>query len=289
MIDPIYRGYDQSALDREYRLRERVPDFQRFFDHYEADSAAVRERLTFAADLAYGERPRQRIDLFPAVDPGSPGAPLFVFIHGGYWQAFAKEAFEYLVPPFVEAGAAWAAVSYTLAPEATIPEIVDEVRAALVWLWRHGAEHGADPRRLVVCGHSAGGHLAAMMAATDWTAHGAPADLVKATLPISGLYDLEPLRLSYQNAVLGLDADQVRVASPIHHRPTTRGPVVLAVGGEETDEFRRQQADFKAAWQAAGAAMAEVAMPGFHHFDVIDALADPASPLHRTARDLLGL
>lgn len=286
MADPIYRGYDQHALDREYRLRERVPDFQRHFDHYDADSHAARERLTFSADLPYGDRPRQAIDLFPAA---APEAPLMVFIHGGYWQSFAKEKFEYLAPAFVEAGAAYAAVGYTLAPEVTIPEIVDEVRQAVVWLWRHGAEHGADPTRMVVAGHSAGGHLAAMMAATDWTAHGAPADLVKAVLPISGVFDLEPLRLSYQNEVLRLDEEQVRTASPIHLKPRLSGPVVLAVGAEETDEFLRQQSAFADAWSAAGAAVREVDMPGYHHFDVVDAFAAPDSPLHRTALDLLGL
>lgn len=286
MGTPIYRGYDQEGLDREYRLRERVPTFQQFFDHYEADSKATRERLTFATDLAYGDRPRQRLDLFPAA---GPNAPLFVFIHGGYWQTFDKESFEYLAPPFVQAGAAYAAIGYSLAPEVTIEQIVDEVRQAVLWLWRHGAEHGADPGRMVISGHSAGGHLAAMMAATDFSTHGAPDDLVKATLPISGIFDLEPLRLSYQNEVLQLDPAQVRSASPIHLRPVSRGPVVLAVGDEETDEFQRQQAEFKATWQGAGAAMAEVAMPGYHHFNVVDALGDPASPLHRTALDLLGL
>jgi len=274
----VFGDYDQSALDAQYNNRARVPGFEQFVERWTRDSEAVRERLTCRLDLTYGSGPRDRFDLFP----GAAGAPALVFIHGGYWQALDKSAFSYLAAPFVAAGITFAALGYPLAPDAGLDEIVASARAGVHWLWRHAADHGIDPGRVFVAGHSAGGHLTAMMLATDWSGFaGAPADMVKGGCAISGLYDLEPIRLSYLNQVLGMDAAVAHRNSPVHNLASAHGALIATVGGEESEEYHRQMADFVAAWRDRGLPASVIDMPGLNHFNVLDELAAADSALHR--------
>ncbi|MGF1591831.1 MAG: alpha/beta hydrolase [Kiloniellaceae bacterium] len=283
----IFRDYDQAALDREVNLRARWPDHPAFFERWARDSAAVRAALPAQLDLPYGEDPAETLDLFPV--PGAAAAPLLAFIHGGYWQALDKGDYSYLAPPFVEAGIAFASLNYGLAPDTGIGTMIDQVRRAQAWLHRNAAALGVDPRRIVVAGHSAGGHLAVMALSTDWTAldPDLPGDLLAGACSISGVYDLEPIRLSYHNKVLGIAAAEVGPWSPLHRLPARSAPLLMAVGAEETREFLRQHAEYAAAWQARGLPLAEVAMPGLHHFSAVDALGDRDHPLHGAVRQLL--
>jgi arylformamidase len=283
----IFRDYDQAALDREVNLRARWPDHPAFFERWARDSAAARAALPCRLDLAYGDGPAETLDLFPAA--GAAAAPLLAFIHGGYWQALDKGDYSYLAPPFVARGIAFASLNYGLAPDTAIGTMIDQVRRALAWLHRNAAELGIDPRRIVVAGHSAGGHLAAMALSTDWTAVDAelPADLLAGACSISGVYDLEPIRLSYHNKVLGLAAAEVEPWSPLHRLPARAAPLLMAVGAEETREFLRQHAEYAAAWQARGLPLVEVAMPGLHHFSAVDALGDRDHPLFAAVRQSL--
>lgn len=283
----IFRDYDQAGLDAQYNNRAAVPDHPAYFERWARDSAQARETLPCRLDLAYGPGERERLDIFPA--GGGASAPALVFIHGGYWKGLDKSDFSYPATALVDAGIAYVAIRYPLAPAAGMDEIVASVRRALAWLWREGRGHGVDPARLVVSGHSAGGHLTAMLLATDWpaVADDLPADLVKGGLSISGLYDLEPVRLSYHNAELRLDAAAARRNSPLHHLPATAPPLALVVGAEETDEFRRQQQEFLAAWRARGLEGSGAEFAGLNHFSIVDGFYDPASPLQRTARALL--
>jgi len=273
----LYRDYDQEQLDYQYNTRAEVPDFQDFFDRWAAESAAIRDATDGIYDIAYGEGERERLDVFGL----GPDAPVLVFIHGGYWRAFDKSYFSFLAPAAKRAGLALVAISYPLAPAATMDEIVDAVRRAFVWLWRHGAEHGLARERLYVAGHSAGGHLTAEIMSTDFTAldPDAPGDLVKAGFAISGLYDLEPIRLTYLNEDLRMDAETARRNSPIGHVPSGAGPLLMTVGGRESAEFHRQQADYAAAWRAAGNSAEILAADDLHHFDILDRLAEADSPL----------
>jgi len=280
----IYRGYDQAGLDAQYNLRAAVPEHPRYFARWAADSAAVRTRLAGHLDLAYGPGARQRLDIFPAPARASAaGGAALVFIHGGYWQALEKASFSYPAPVFHGAGITYVAIGYPLAPAADMDAIVDSIRAALVWLWRNGAEYGIDPDDIHVAGHSAGGHLAVTALTTDWPARAPelPADLVKSATAISGVYDLEPIRLCYLNQALSLDAESARRHSPAAHVPDAAGPLFLAVGAAETDEYRRQQADFLAGWRAHGLIGVGVELPGLDHFAIADGLADPESPLSK--------
>ncbi len=285
----IYRDYDQAALDRQYDTRSDVPDYQAFFDRWAADSTAVRAAAGDAGliDVAYGPGPRDRLDIFPA----GADAPVLAFIHGGYWRAFDKSYFSFLAPAINAAGATLVTIGYPLAPAVAMDDIVDAVRRAFIWLWREGAGHGIAADRLHVTGHSAGGHLTAETMSTDWAAIDAalPADLVKAGLAVSGLYDLEPIRLCYLNPEVRLDAEMARRNSPIHHVPRRAGPLTVTVGGAESDEFHRQQADYAAAWRAGGHDLSVVDAPGHNHFTIVDLLTDPASGPFRALMRMMGI
>lgn len=277
MSEPVYRDYDQVALDAQYNLRARVPEHPEYFWRWAETSAKIREHLDAHLDLAYGDGAKETLDYFPAP---TNAAPILAFIHGGYWQALDKGDFSYLAPAWIERGISFASINYPLAPDATMPEIVESCRRAILWL-RHNAETlGADRDRLFVAGHSAGGHLAALLLATDWAGRGALlADLVKGACSVSGIYDLEPIRLSYQNPILKLDRTTARAASPIHEPPPRGKPLLLGVGEAETEEFLRQQESFASAWAAGGAEISAIVLPGRHHYAAVDCLCEPESPV----------
>jgi arylformamidase len=283
----IYRAYDQAGLDAQYNLRARFPDHPRFMEQWRVEGDAELGRSGWKRDLAYGPSPAEKLDLI--APPGSNGkrAPLMVFVHGGYWQNLDKRDCAALAPGFVKAGIAYATINYTLAPVAGLDEIVRQARACLAWLWRSAPLLGCDPDRIFVGGHSAGGHIAAVLAATDWTMLGGlPPDLVKGAFPVSGIYDLEPIRLSYQNPVLKLDAGAVRRNSPILMKPVTKR-IVLTVGEKEPEEFHRQQAELAAAWKKAGASVEVVDAPRLHHFDILEKFSDPTHAIGRAALALV--
>lgn len=282
----VYRGFGQARLDAEYRARDQVPDFTVYTRRYAELTAAARTRLPLHENVPYGPGAAELLDLYPA----GAGAPLFVYIHGGYWRALSKDDSGFMAAAFTARGAAVAALDYALAPAVTVEEIVRQCRAAVAFLWREAARFGIDRNRIVVGGSSAGGHLTGMLLARDWqAAAGLPETVPAGGLAASGLFDLEPIRLSEINAWARLDAEAARRCSPIHHVPPHGAPLVLTVGGRESGEFKRQTADYGAAWRTAGGAVEVVPAPERHHFDIILDLADPDSALARAAFRLLGV
>jgi arylformamidase len=279
MGEAIWRGYDRAALDRQLNLRARTPEHVEFFARWEAKGERTRQSFPGAKlDLPYGDAPAERLDLFPA---GAGAAPLVAFIHGGYWQSLSKAQFAQFAPAFRDAGVAFASIEYTLAPHASIPHMVEQCRRALGFLHGNAAELGIDPGRLVVSGHSAGGHLAAMCLITEWDTRGLPRDLLAGGVSVSGIYDLEPLRLSYQQEVLQLDPDQVYEASPLRQVPDRAPPLLLAVGETEPEEFLDQQREMQARYAERRLIAHEIPLAGRHHFDAVEALAEPGHELHR--------
>ena len=290
----LYRGYDRQALDAQYNNRARVPEFARYLARWKHDSAAVRARLLIGGgakiDVAYGPASGERLDIFPAA-PGPNGQkpPILAFFHGGYWRALDKSDFSYPAPAYVSAGITYVSVNYSLTPAATLDEIVRQSRACMAWLFRNPASHGGDVGRLYVSGHSAGGQLAPMALTMDWAAQGLPADLVKGAIAISGIFDLEPMRLSYLDTGMGLNEASVRQNSPIHQIPPSNrqvGPLILCVGGEESPEFHRQQAEYAEKWAETQNPARIVAAPGHDHFSVADWFGDPSSALFQACRAL---
>ena len=281
------RQPDPTTLDAQYNLRAAVPEHQDYFDRYEAESAGFRQSHEGRLDLRYGDSPRQIVDLFL---PTAPRPPLLVFIHGGYWQRFDPKAFTFVAQQPLAAGAAVALIGYDLAPTVDMDAIVGQIRRGLAWLYRQGAALGFDRERMFIAGHSAGGHLAAMALAHDWAADGLPADLIKGVCAISGVFDLEPIRLCYLNEVLGLDAPQARRNSPLHLPPgTVPCPVTVAVGATETAAFHEQSRRYADKLRAAGWPCELVVPTSMHHFEIVMSLAQPEDALVRSVCAQMGL
>lgn len=272
---------------REYNNRELFPDHPRHFARWQDDSAHARATMTCHLGLAYGASPGETLDLFPA---RKGDGSVLMFIHGGYWRSLDKNDFSYLAPAWVDAGVSLAVVNYDLCPAVTIERIVQQMLAASAWLYRNAERYGMDEERLYVSGHSAGGHLAAMLLAALWPVldRALPRDLIKGALAVSGVYDLRPLtQVGWVNGDLRLDDASAARLSPAFLPPATRAPLYLAVGGQESSEFKRQNALLAQRWKSVLGS--DVAMPGRDHFTVIDGLADPASALFAGARRMMGL
>jgi arylformamidase len=276
-----YRGYDRAGLDAQYDNQRHFPGHPAVIARYAEASAEARGRFRTVADVPYGPGPRHRIDL--ALPEAPAGAPVHVFLHGGAWRALSRGESLFPALALVPAGAAVAAPGFDLATAVPLAEMVAQCRQAVAAVARGVAERGGDPRRIQLCGHSSGAHLAGMVAATDWSAFGLPGDTVRSVLLVSGLYDLEPVRLSYRNEMLGLDDAAARALSPLHRRPRPGLPVVVAWAEGDTDEFRRQGADLAATWARWGADVEALPIAGRNHYDVVLDLADPGTALCRAA------
>jgi arylformamidase len=289
---------DPAWLDRMYNNRALVPDHPAYFARWDETSQAVRKRQPCQVDIPYGNGAGEMLDVFPADGfnasngkPGREGAPVLVFIHGGYWRALDKSGHSFVAPEFTEAGACVVMPNYALCPAVTIPDITLQMVKALAWTWRHIARYGGDPNRITVIGHSAGGHLAAMLLVCQWQSYASdlPVDLVKNALSISGLYDLEPLRHApFVKDSLKLTPQQVSKASPAGLPAPSRGTLYSVAGADESAEFLRQNLLIQQAWGSRMVPVCESHLRR-NHFSVLEALTEPTHRLHQLALGLLGL
>lgn len=279
---------DPEWLEAQYNNRARVPDHAQVLARWAQASALVRERSVARLDVPYGDGPGELLDLFPTE---APAAPVLVFIHGGYWRALDKSDHSFVAPSFTADGALVVVVNYALCPAVTVEHIVMQLVRALAWVWRHAAAHGGDPSRITLVGHSAGAHLAAMLMSCRWkqVADDLPAQPVTGALAISGLYDLEPLRLApFIQADLQLTPASVARLSPAFFPRPKSGKLYAAVGLEESDEFIRQNRLIRDVWGPTAVPVCET-VPHSNHFTVLNSLVDPAGRLHELALRLLGL
>jgi arylformamidase len=263
----LYRGMTRAQLDAAYDNRAAVPHHPTILAERKERSDRIRRTRSFSPDLRYGAGERERLDFFPA---GKGGAPILVFIHGGYWQWNDKEPSSFIVEGPLAHGISVALLEYTLAPAADMDRIVGEVDRSIGWLAEHAAGLGGDPKRIYVSGHSAGGHLTAMLLGKR---------SIAGAMPISGLFDLEPIRLCYLNEAVRLTEDCARRNSPQHHVPASSPPVVVAVGAAELPELVRQSREYAAVLAARSLPVEEMVLPGHDHFSILDELANPEGKL----------
>jgi arylformamidase len=310
--------------DAQYNNRGRIPEHPQILQQWAERSAQALATSACVLDVDYrAQEPRRArartdptstLDLFlpqsqgaaangtgpagtadaadrrAAQGPADAAAPVLVYLHGGYWRALSKRDQAFIAPPFARAGALVVVPDYPLAPAVSIEHIVMQVAQALAWTWRHARRYGGNPARIIVAGHSAGGHLATMMLALRWSQYASdlPADLVKGAVSLSGVFDLEPLRHApFLAPDLALNAQDAARLSPVH-MPAPAGPLIALVGADESEEFLRQNRLIRKAWGAKAVPVCE-AVPQRHHMNVLHDLADPSARAHRLTLDLLGL
>ncbi|MEU6068663.1 MULTISPECIES: alpha/beta hydrolase [Streptomyces] len=282
----VYRGMDQATLDRQYSPSSRVRSLDAYLRAYVRLSEAARRDHAVRTALAYGPHPSEVLDYFPGTGAGHP--PLLVFVHGGNWQALGRAESAFAVPPLLAAGAAVAVLEYGLAPQVGPDAMAGMVRRGVDWLLRHADRLGFDARRLHLCGTSAGAHLAAM-ALLPGPADGPDVSgRIAGAVLLSGMYDLEPVRLSYVNEALRLDEAGARRNSPLHLLPARLPGTVVARGGNETEEYVRQHERMVTALRPR-AAVTEVVAERRNHFDLPYDLGVPGTGLGDAVLAQMGL
>lgn len=270
-----WQAFDRATLDRAYNNSAAVPESAAMFKEWISRSEKLRAQHPEHLDLVYGPRPRNRIDYFSA----GKNTPVLVFIHGGYWQMRAKEDFAFLAESFLNSGVSVAMVGYSLAPDATMDEIVADAHHAILYLASQLSALGGDPQRMVVSGWSSGGHLAAMVLDEP---------SLKGGVAISGLFELEPLVKSYLNEKLHMDVGTARRNSPILTLPANSKKLDLFAGSGELPEMRRQTADYAAARRAAGLPTQYAELPSANHYTILNSMMESNGAIHQSIMAMLG-
>jgi arylformamidase len=287
----VYLDYDQEALDIQYEHRNIVSNVEEFTEKSRAESARVRAAAKGQFDVSYGDHADEMLDIYygaGATEAGS--APIIVYFHGGRWSMGSKSGSCECAEGINKSGAHFISVNFTMFPITDMDGLITQCRDAIAWIYHNAASFGGDPDRIHVMGKSSGGHIAGMMVTTDWQdTNGLPSNVIKGGLVISGMYDLEPVRLTFRNDALKLDEKSARRNSPIHHIPEQACPIVASVGSLESDEFRRQTREFAEAWEEAGHPVHYAEMQGRHHFSIGEDMANAASPLIAPFLELMGL
>jgi arylformamidase len=278
--------FDPIWLDRMYNNRALVPDHARHFGQWAEASEDARDAHPNHLNIAYGDSAMEKLDVFPSKQPG---APVVVFIHGGYWRSLDKSDHSFIAPAFTNQGACVVVPNYALCPAVTIPQIVMQMVKALAWTYRNASKYGGDPSRITVIGHSAGGHLAAMLLACQWSVYAKdlPSDVVKNALSISGLYDLEPImHTAFLQESLRLTPEQVLLASPAWMPRPRQGKLYALVGADESAEFVRHNQLMQTAWGKKVVPVCE-SIPERNHFSILEDLTAPWTRLHQVASKLV--
>ena len=281
-----YLGLSRQELERQFNPRVAVPDSDAKLAGRAQRSAEARGRLGGDLDVRYGTGPKATLDIFPS--PRS-GAPVHIYFHGGYWRAGDKSEISFMAEPLVAAGATVILANYDLCPEVGLDSIVAQARRAIAWTYRNIAARGGDPETITLSGSSAGAHLAAMALAHDWPADGLPGDIIKGAVLVTGVYDAEPARHISLNQSLRLDAEAARRNSPIHALPRRPLPLVLAVGGAETEQWIRMSQDYAGRCRDSGIACELMEVAGEDHFTMTLLLGDEGGVLVKAILGQLGL
>jgi arylformamidase len=274
-----WRELSGAEIEAQFNPRAAVADFDDHQARHAGWSAAARAALEGHLDVAYGDGPLHKVDVFPV--PGETRAPVHVYFHGGYWRAQDKANFAHVAQTLVGEGICTVVANYDLCPAVTLDGTVDSALRTLAWTWRHARDYGGDPDRLTVSGHSAGAHLCAMAIARDWAEDGLPADLIKGAVPSSGIFDPEPAMHTTINADIRLTEAIARRHNALRLAPQARCPVRLFVGGDEPPHWIAQSELYAEHLRRHDVPVELTVVPGTHHFDLIDQYVDPASAMVR--------
>lgn len=272
----VYKQYDQTALDRQYNNRLQVPEYGTHLKRWEDMSRETEKKLKAVHDIAYGDHERERLDIYPSSKQNSK---TLVFIHGGYWQRLDKSLFQFVAEAFLPYHLTVVLITYPLAPSVALDKIVASCKKAVQWVHANIQQYNGDPDELYVAGHSAGGHLAVMLMSK----------MVKGVCAMSGLYDLEPIRLSEINEVMKLDQLAVSSNSPVDLVAVCPCPMVIAFGADESDEFISQSEALYFSWQKYNVPMELLRLPAINHYSIVESFADKNSSLHVAMLELMGL
>tara|TARA_R110000787_G_scaffold153340_3_gene267215 strand:+ start:283 stop:1149 length:867 start_codon:yes stop_codon:yes gene_type:complete len=277
MTEIVWGGFTQAQLDAQYDQSTLVPDASEILQRNADDSARLRAEMDCILDISYGPTLLEKLDVFPAA---KKGGPVVVYHHGGAWTRSSKDHCSYVAPALVAAGVNVVVLDFNLAPKASLDEIVRQNRAGIAWAWHNADEYSWDRNRIHSVGHSSGGHICGMMLVTDWAGdYGLPDDIIKSAAPCSGMFELEPVRLSHRNSYLDLTVQAAARNSSIRHIPATAPPLTVAWGTGELDEFQRQSREFAEAWRAAGHSVETFVLDGLNHFEVGVEMFNPARPV----------
>ena len=285
----IYQTLDQESLDAAYNNRAKFPDTDDCKGAQSVASDEAKASYECKVDVRFGDGETDLLDIY--FGQGTGPRPIHVFFHGGYWKSNTKNDFGFVAKPFVPFGVTTVVVEYPLIPTVRMGGLIDRCRASMEWVWNNADSFGGDRDRITISGHSAGGHITQMMMQTDFPSYGAglPRDLIKAGCSISGVSDLEPVRLSFQNDELQFPAEEAREFSTLFMEPAHKGPLLAVVGSMEGEEFIRQTTALAEAWSAKGMDVECWVMDGKHHFTTINQYLDPDSKLSRKVREMAGI
>ena len=263
-------------LEANYNISAARGGLDDVMQAWSASSAAFREQADASLDCTYGSGERERIDIFRC---GASDAPLYVYLHGGYWQRGDKSLYSFVAAPFLNAGVDVAIIGYPLCPQVSMTDLVSKLRQAIGWLYLNASELGVNRERINLSGHSAGGHLTAMVVCCDWPDFDKklPRELLKTAIPLSGLYQLEPLLQTSISDALHLTSEEVNGLSPASLQPGAQIPLLTIIGGAETAEFFRQTDLLIENWSGSLPQIERHVEPGVDHFDLINRLASPDS------------
>ena len=287
----VWLDYDQDQLNDQYNQRVLVPNANLYMERNLVESAEARERLDCRTDVPYGPTEDEKLDIFPALSSTTgEKPPVVVYFHGGAWTRWHKDHNSYQAKSFVAAGAAFISVNFALLPQVDMDELVRQCRAATAWVYKNAASFGADSDRLYVAGHSSGGHEVGLLTVTDWERDwNLPADFIRGAVAASGMYDLEPVRLSSRNEYVRLDMAMTARNSAERHIRKVMPPMIIAYGEGEQIEFRRQSIDFAAELRKRGHEVQEFDLPGLNHFEVAQQFGNPDGPLLKAFFAMMGL
>lgn len=269
----LFGNFDtQQELDAEYDVEKAVSNFPNYIQDYVDSSLEARRTLKGRKEVKYGPTLMERLTIYPAKNPL---APVLVFIHGGYWKMGTGDEYEFIAMGPWKAGFTVVIVTYSLAPNVSIPEMIRQVRASVAWTATNIADFNGDPAGIFIAGHSAGAHLAAMTVITDWSDYGLPQETIKGMLALSGLYDLLPVSQTFVQPSLRITSEQVLNSSPIRQIRSTNIPVIVAWGDQETEAFQKQSSEYLFAWKAAGNTGRSRIIAGANHFSILESFKNP--------------